>query len=566
MPKSSSPSLIVYAEAVWLINEHISGGADFVMYWWDHAAELLATQGSKLVRFGFVTTNSITQEYSRRVVERHVIGKTPICLVFAIPNHPWTKAGSGAAAVRIAMTVADRTPSVGKLLETTLEQGLDTDEPKIAFFERVGKINANLTVGTDVTAATKLQSNAGLCHDGVKLHGKGFRITKPQADYFGLGTREGAEHVIRPYLNGRDLNRRPRGSWVIDLFGWQPDEVRTRFPEAYQYLLETVKPKRASNNRASYREQWWVFGEPRKDLRPALVGLSRFIATVDTSKHRIFQFLPTTSVCDDKIVIIASEDAAVLGILSSRLHVAWALGQRTRLGQGNDPVYVKSRCFDPFPFPFMTGEKIQQIAVLAEQIDKHRKDVQATHPSVLLTDMYNVLGKLKSGAALSTAEENVKAQGLIVILKELHEELDTAVFGAYGWPATMTDEEILGRLVALNNERATEEARGHIRWLRPEYQVARFGTPEDKAAQVEADLVKKITPAGKPSYPQDAVEQTAAVMAALAQAHSALSPTELAQSFKHGRKVEAKIAANLASLARTGFISPDGGRYSLHLR
>ena len=45
------------------------------------------------------------------------------------------------------------------------------------------------------------------------------------------------------------------------------------------------------------------------------------------------------------------------------------------------------------------------------------------------------------------------------VLRQLHDEIDAAVFEAYGWPATLTDEEILARLVALNAERAAEEAR-----------------------------------------------------------------------------------------------------------
>src|SRR6476620_327894 len=59
----------------------------------------------------------------------------------------------------------------------------------------------------------------------------------------------------------------------------------------------------------------------------------------------------------------------------------------------------------------------------------------------------------------------------------------------------------------------------------------------------------------KPSFPQGAVDQTAAVMAALAAAPAPLAPGELAQLFRQGRRSEARIAATLASLARTGFIA-----------
>jgi len=328
------------------------------MFWWDHAAGLLTREHSALRRFGFVTTNSITQEFSGRVVARRLVAKDPISLVMAIPNHPWTKATKGAAAVRIAMTVAERGQKEGMLREVLKEEALDTDEPRITFKETFGRVNSNLTVGVDVTSAVELRANKGICHDGVKLHGRGFIVRPSAAEFFGLGRRPGVERVIRPYYNGRDLNQHPRDVLVIDLFGLSDEEVRQRFPEIYQHLLGTVKPQRErqversrTKDALTYAKLWWLFGKPREEMRPALVELSRYIATVDTATHRVFQFLPIGTVCDDKVVIIAPDDPYHLGVLSSRVHIAWALAQRTRLGQGDDPVYAKSRCFSPFPFP-----------------------------------------------------------------------------------------------------------------------------------------------------------------------------------------------------------------------
>lgn len=40
-----------------------------------------------------------------------------------------------------------------------------------------------------------------------------------------------------------------------------------------------------------------------------------------------------------------------------------------------------------------------------------------------------------------------------------HAKLDATVAAAYGWPADLSDEEILQRLLALNLERAAEEKR-----------------------------------------------------------------------------------------------------------
>ncbi len=43
-------------------------------------------------------------------------------------------------------------------------------------------------------------------------------------------------------------------------------------------------------------------------------------------------------------------------------------------------------------------------------------------------------------------------------LQHAHRALDEAVLAAYGWPADLGDEELLERLLALNLERAAEEA------------------------------------------------------------------------------------------------------------
>ena len=566
------------AEALWSVHKRISGGADFVMYWWDRAASLLTAKNTILRRFGFVTTNSITQEFSRRVVEGHLKGTSPISLLYAIPNHPWTKASRGAAAVRIAMTVATLGEHEGRLLEVSSEGDLAEEQPDIQFRTSTGKINPNLTVGVDVTEATKLRSNEGLCHDGVKLHGKGFILDKKLA--LELGYQEGGidqESPIKPYLNGRDLNRVSRSQLVIDLFGYAQDEVRTRFPKIYQHLLSAVKPIRELNNRPSYRDLWWIFGEPRRELRPALAAIETCFVTVDTAKHRIFSALPSTTVCDDKIVIVASDDFFHHGILSSFVHGAWVLGQRTRLGQGDDPVYVKSRCFDPFPFPDPDEVQKAEIARIAEALDAHRKRVQADHPDITLTEMYNVLHKLRAASGspsplmgegarradeggLSPREEDIKSRALILILRELHDELDAAVLAAYGWPQGLSDDDTLTRLVALNKARAAEEATGHVRWLRPDYQRPRFGTTAQKAEKGQLDLVAPADK-GKPAFPSDERRRTAAIFAILASAPGPLSAADIAARFRKGKQNEKEIALTLRAFVRFGDLAtPDGGK------
>jgi hypothetical protein len=238
--------------------------------------------------------------------------------------------------------------------------------------------------------------------------------------------------------------------------------------------------------------------DPALSLRDYLRGLSRYIATVETAKHRIFQFLDADILPDNKLINIALDDAFYLGVLSSRLHSAWAMASGSWLGVGNDSVYAKTRCFETFPFPDVDAARIARIRDLAEQIDAHRKRQQAQHPELTLTGMYNVLEKLRAGEPLNAKDKAIHQQGLVSLLRELHDDLDRAVFAAYGWldlaealvgqPGATTplpdppaahreaEDELLRRLVDLNTQRAAEEAQGRIRWLRPAYQHPEAGS------------------------------------------------------------------------------------------
>jgi hypothetical protein len=145
----------------------------------------LTRQGTRLKRFGLVTTNSLSQVFQRRAMESHLKAKKPVGLLMAIPDHPWTKATRAAAAVRIAMTVAAAGAQEGRLFEVTKEEGLDTDEPNVEFRETRGRINSDLTVGVDVTALPALQANTFLASRGMQLIGVGFIVTPNEAEHFG---------------------------------------------------------------------------------------------------------------------------------------------------------------------------------------------------------------------------------------------------------------------------------------------------------------------------------------------------------------------------------------------
>jgi hypothetical protein len=516
-----------YVEALRDAWETVPDAADFVMFWWDHAARSL--RDAKTRRFGLIATNSLRQAFNRRVLSEHLQRVPPVRLVYAIADHPWVD-GSGDASVRISMTVADLAVGDG-MLETVLsETWLDEGDSDVTLEERVGVLNADLTIGANLLGTKSLNANSAICNVGVIPHGEGFVLSPDQASAFdGSSVRR---VIIKRFVNGKDVNARSRGAFVIDTEGFTSDRLRVEQAQAYQWLRERVKPERDQNPRATRRENWWLFGENHPRMRSSIAGLSRFVVTVLTSKHRTFSFLSGDILPDQTLVVIGSDSAVLLGILGSGVHVRWALSAGGRLGVGNDPRYNKSRCFDPFPFPNLTDRAAlaAQIGATAEELDAHRKRQQAAHATLTLTDIYNVLDALRLGRALTAKAKLTHTHGLVSVLAELHDRLDALVLQAYGWsdlapalvgqpggtlpwpekPAAQAaaEEELLVRLVALNAERAAEEARGMVRWLRPEFQdPARRGAPAAPVAtQDEMDLgtgeapppVKK-TKAAKPA-------------------------------------------------------------------
>lgn len=246
-----------YAEALWKSRGKKTDSIDFVMYWWDMAATMLRAKGTRLRRFGFITTNSLTQKFSRRVLEKHLkAAKNPISLLFAVPDHPWVKSGKSTgkrAAVRIAMTVAERGEREGQLAEVVNESGLDTDRPTILVRSSVGRVLPDLTLGADITSTVRLHANSGLAHMGVKLHGDGFIVTPQKAAALGLWAPR--SQYLRDFANGRDLAEHSRGLLVIDVNGTDEQTLRQRHPPVWQHLSETVKLAREAQVEKSVPRQ-----------------------------------------------------------------------------------------------------------------------------------------------------------------------------------------------------------------------------------------------------------------------------------------------------------------------
>jgi len=543
-----------YAKAIRETYSQIPDTIDYVMYWWHQASNL--TRSGRIKRFGFITTNTIRQIRQRSVIELHQLHRKPIRLFFAIPDHPWADEG---AAVRISMT-AGELQSTQKVIEfaklgvvRTEENGVTPEDSAASIeirFSNVGKIFSSLQSGVNITECRPLKSNSEMASKGFELGSQGFLLQKNQI-------HEAKSDYIHPFVTGRDLSQKFEEKYVIDVNHLSEDQLRRECSFLYQWLMNNVKPERDINNDIKLKENWWKYRRSNINIRQGIKDLRHYIATTRTAKHRVFQMLKSNVMAESGVIMIFLDDAYFLGVLSSHIHEHWSLSQGATLE--DRPVYNHVLCFYPFPFPDPIPKQKQRIHDLGERLDSHRKQVQAAHPDITITGMYNLLEKLRAGEVFTDADREYNNRALVSILKQIHDELDIAVLDAYGWPHDITDEQILERLVALNAERAAEERSGHIRWLRPEYQA-----PEQaQTVQVVIDGISEeetvVEPAEQQKWPTQPREQLAAIRDLLRSSSGEWTVAQIAAQFtgKNTKKKLDAITENLERLEWFGVVIPE---------
>ncbi|MDF1485117.1 hypothetical protein PY257_07970 [Ramlibacter sp. H39-3-26] len=311
----------------------VPGGADFVTFWFEQARQAIAQQ--TLHAAGLVATNSIRQRGNRPVLEQ-IARATRIFEAWA--DEPWVNEG---AAVRVSLVCFGR---------STQPARLDGNEVAQIFTDlKAQPLGAGAAV--DLTLARPLAENADASYFGLCLAGP-FKVDAAQAaQWLRLPNPNGRPNsdVLKPIYNGRDITDRWSGHWVVD-FGARMQEAEATLYEApFEYVRQHVRAKRMQNRRAARAQNWWRHGEARPGLRTQWAGLGHYIATVETAKHRLFVRMPIALAPEHRLIVIPREDHATLGMLSSRMHVVWALARGGTLE--DRPVYNTSQIFETFPFP-----------------------------------------------------------------------------------------------------------------------------------------------------------------------------------------------------------------------
>jgi type II restriction/modification system DNA methylase subunit YeeA len=442
-------------------SSRIPGQSDLVCYWFEKARKQI--EEGKAKRAGFLATQGIRGGANREVLKRI---KQTGDIFFAVSDHDWVLDGAN---VHVSLVGFD-----------------DGAEPlKTLNGQPVDVINANLSSAADTARAERLAENSGLSFVGVAQKAP-FDIDEKTAlemlrspNPHGLPTSD----VLLPVFNAIDITRRPRGVWNID-FGLDMKLLdAAKYEKPFEHVQRVVYPLRVAHREARQQKYWWLFARPCPDMRAALNGLPRYIATPRVSKFRLFAWLTPEILCDSADVVFARSDDYFFGVLHSRLHEVWSLAQGTQLREKESGFrYTPTTCFETFPFPSPSDEQREAIAEAARELDALRSrwldPPEWTRREVLefpgstngpwaryVTDAdssgVGVVRYPRPVPRDATAARELSRRTLTNLynqrpgwLEHAHRRLDEAVSAAYGFPHALADEETLARLLSLNLERS----------------------------------------------------------------------------------------------------------------
>lgn len=446
-----------------LFDGRLPGGVDLVCYWFEKARH--AIEAGTTTRAGMVATNSIRGGANRAVLTRILTTGT---IFEAWSDESWISDG---AAVRVSLV------AFGKLHVPT-EKRLDGRAVDL-ISASLTKVGPQGSIAVDLTKAVRLPENAGMSFVGDQKNGA-FDISADQARAWLQLPRnpngKSNTDVLFPWSNGADIARRTSDRWIVDFGNSMSAEEAAHYEQPFAHVLSNVKPSRDGLRRDFRRRNWWKHGEPMPAMRAELSRRRRFVATPRVAKYRLFVWLNSSVVPDCQLVVVARDDDTAFGILHSRSHELWSLRLGTSLE--DRPRYTPSTTFETFPFPegltpdvpaaaYAGDPRARRIAAAAAELVRLRDnwlnppewvkrvpEVVPGYPDRLLPVDDKAAAELKKRTLTNLYNQRP------TWLANAHKALDDAVAAAYGWPADLSDDEILARLFKLNQERAAAEAKG----------------------------------------------------------------------------------------------------------
>ncbi len=451
-----------YQQKLWGVYQNrVPGGADLCCYWFEKTRGQIAD--GQVQRAGLIATQSIRGGVNREVLKRI---KQSGDIFFAVSDRDWILNGAN---VHISIVAFDNGSETSRVLDG----------------QPVAAINADLSSATDVTQARKLAKNSGICFIGAKKAGK-FEFREKEARpllYMPNPHGKPNSDVLRPWVNAAALTQGREDHWIIDAGAMQEDDFAL-YEHLYFRVEALIKPERMKNNEERARRLWWQHRRPSEDMQTAVNALPRYIATPRHSKHRVFVWLTPEILSDDGIYVFARDDDYFFGVVHSRLHEVWARAQGTQLRERESGFrYTPTSCFETFPFPARSDEQHAAISAAAKNLDTLRRN-WLNPPEWTREEILEFPGSVSGPWSRYVEDADERGLGTVryprrvpkdailamnfvkrtltnlynerpAWLDNAHKKLDAAVFAAYDWPASLSDDEILARFLELNHERAT---------------------------------------------------------------------------------------------------------------
>jgi type II restriction/modification system DNA methylase subunit YeeA len=436
----------------------IPAASDLVCYWFELARSLIASGVSE--RAGLVAEQNIKSGYSRFVLDRI---KDMTRIYDAWSNQLWALNG---ADVRVSLICFGKAEGIACRLDGA----------------EVERINSDLSASAaDLTTSRRIPENVGIAFSGTVKGGKLDVDSKDARKWLAQAPNANGRpnsDVLLPWVNASDVTGRSRDKWIIDFGNGTHHSEAAYYAAPFAYVVNTVKPVKEKSTK--YGSRWWLLSEWCPGLRAALAPFTRYIATPTGSSHRLFVWLDAKVQPDHQLVAIARDDDTTFGILHSRFHEAWTRRKSSSIGVGDDPRYNPATVFETFPFPddltpnipaadYASHPHAQPIAAAARALVEARD--RWLNPPELVNQVPEVVPGFPDRLVSKNedAASTLKKRTLTVLyntrgtpegtwLDNLHRVLDDAVAAAYGWPANITTDDALARLLALNHARSAAEA------------------------------------------------------------------------------------------------------------
>jgi type II restriction/modification system DNA methylase subunit YeeA len=444
--------------------DRVPGAADLCCYWFAKATDAIEEKRCK--RAGLLATQAIRGGVNRELLKRiKKVGD----IFFAESDRPWILDGAN---VHVSMVGFDDGKERSRMLDG----------------KTVTAIHPNLTAHSDVTVATSLKANLNISFRGTQKSGDFDVEEKIARSWLSAPNPHGRPNsdLLRPWLNGSAIVKRNPPRWIIDTGTDLTHDQFALYEAPYLHATCYVKPQREKNKRKHRRLNWWLHAETCSGMREALTGLRRFLTTPRVSKFRIFWWADAVILPDDGIYVFALDDDYFFGVLHSRFHEVWARAQGTQVRERESGFrYTPTTCFETFPFPDSTDEQKIDISTAAKKLNELREN-WLNPPEWITTRMLEFPGATDGPWSRFVVDADARGIGTVryprveardddcakklakrtltnlynerpAWLANAHAKLDAAVAQAYGLPVDLTNEQILERLLALNQQRAADE-------------------------------------------------------------------------------------------------------------